>query len=137
MADFIDQSATGQIQFGYTEEELGGATVASNRVVLFGKNDRRRQFRQNVGDVIGYGVDVTRLNESLGEVVSSATWSVDNGSAAVSNVTLTELRTTALVSTSSQGKVRIKVTLTGATQTSVQYIRINVYDPSDSTTDYQ
>lgn len=61
--------------------------------------------------------------------VTTVTWALDRGNAAISGEALASNVATALISTPSQGRSLIKVTATDGTNIDKQYIEIQTTDP--------
>ena len=90
-----------------------------------------QSWQQYRGESFTYTIDWSVSASRLGTSVSSVVWSVDEGSATITNEALGSNVASALVTTSSVGCVLIKVTATlGDGQIDIHYFKIKVSEPS-------
>lgn len=83
------------------------------------------------GEITGYSVDWGVKVGRLSTTVTGVVWSVESGSATVSNDILSGSEASALVSTSSEGSSLIKLTATLADgQTDVFFFKVKTKDPA-------
>lgn len=105
-------------------------TVTENKNV----NDPLKD-RVFIGDITEYEVDFSPWSEKYG-TVTSVTWTVESGQAAVSGETLSSNVATANVSTSKEGKSLVRIKATTGTLTKSFYLSILAYDPDEEFDDY-
>jgi len=90
-----------------------------------------QSWQQYKGEATNYSVDWTVKVGRLGTTVSTAVWSVDDGTATISGEALTSGTTAATVTTGSEGCSLIKVTATFADgQIDIHYFKVKAQDPS-------
>lgn len=91
---------------------------------------QRISVLQMAGDDETLTIDFSAWAEDNAELTSS-TWAVQSGSAAVDGQDLTTNVATARITTASSGKSNIKLSATDGTHTKTVYIRIVAKDPSE------
>ena len=97
-----------------------------------------RQVLQFKGDAKALSVDCSPWKDDNG-TVSTATWSVESGSASISSEALTSNVASCLLTTSSPGTSMIKLVVTDGTHSEAIYIKCKCKDPQtafDVATDY-
>jgi hypothetical protein len=90
--------------------------------------------RANKGDASTYSFDLNAVSDDDG-AVSAVVWSVESGSAAISNETLAANVAGATVTVPDEGKNRIKLTVTMANRTLILWLTI-VTEYDDCVDDY-
>lgn len=98
---------------------------------FFVTSKQRQEIRQRAqykGDVKALSVDFSPWAEDNSDV-STVTWSVESGNAAISSETLTSNVASALITTSEAGHSMIKLLATDGTHTEAVYIHIRARDP--------
>lgn len=94
-------------------------------------------FKANAvkGGAIDYTFDFSPWAEEH-ETVSTVTWTVKNGQAAVSGQTLASNVAQALVTTSEAGGSLIEIKAAGSTETFITHLDILAKDPNRNVSDY-
>ena len=87
-------------------------------------------FQQYSGESTTYTIDWSVKVGKLSTTVSTAVWSVDSGSAVISNAALSSNIASATIATGSEGCSSIKVTATfGDGQIDIHYFKVKAQDP--------
>ena len=102
----------------------------SDKYYLIGENRTQpSKLETQKGDARKVELDCSRWSE-LNGTVTTATWSVEDGQAAISSEALSSNVATAIITTSEIDRAMIKVLITDGTHSRAWYLLVKTDDPS-------